>query len=81
MNPLMQTIYCLKIRMVKCLPGTLVLTAGMDRLEEDLGSEKVSGESSCECHHDTSREEDKPQTKGFIRSKGFIQTDDSPESP
>ena len=32
MNPLMQTIYCLRIRMVKCLPGTLVLTAGMDRL-------------------------------------------------
>ena len=32
MNPLMQTINCSKIRMVKCLPGTLVLTAGMDHL-------------------------------------------------
>ena len=32
MNPLMQTINCSKIRMVKCLPGILVLTAGMDLL-------------------------------------------------
>ena len=32
MNPLMQTINCSKIRMVKCLPGILVLTAGMDHL-------------------------------------------------
>ena len=32
MNPLMQTINCLRIRMVKCLPGILVLTAGMDHL-------------------------------------------------
>ena len=45
-----------------------------------MGAEKVVGESSCECHHDTTREEDKPQTTGFIRSKGFIQTEDSPES-
>ena len=32
MNPLMQTINCSKIRMVKCLPGILVLTAEMDLL-------------------------------------------------
>ncbi len=30
--------------------------------------------------YDTSCEEDKPHTKGFIQSKGFIQTEDSPES-
>ena len=44
------------------------------------GAEKVFGESSYECHHDTTGEEDKPQTTCFIWSKGFIQTEDSPES-
>src|SRR4051812_5613836 len=34
MNPLMQTINYLRIRMVKCLPGILVLTAGMATYEE-----------------------------------------------
>ena len=32
MNPLMQTINCSGIRMAKCFPGILVLTAGMGYL-------------------------------------------------
>ena len=41
MNPLMKTINYLRIRMAKCLPGILVLTAGMGHLWRRYGYPKA----------------------------------------
>ena len=49
--------------------------ARLKSLLETGMSQKVSRESSREFHYDTTWEEDKPQTNGFI------QTEDSQESP